>query len=97
MEYRRRDVPHKRVDTGGAVHKTDRNGDIYYLYPSESGRTFDPSVLPSPPPEAERATPDVLDSVYRPLLRELPINTRHIAELEARGIALFGGLFESQT
>lgn len=78
----------RRIDTGAGLHKVDKAGADYWLYRRDGHEPYRRSTgeLPSQP-QAERADPLTLDSVYRTLLATLPLSPSHRQALRQRGLS----------
>lgn len=80
----------KRRDNGTGTRKVDSSGADYWLYELNGHGSVrsGPEVAATRDSEApERATPEILDLVYRTLLGELPLNPVHRQDLHARGLS----------
>lgn len=71
----------------GAFEKTDKAGGVYWVHPRNPSapRRQAPQLPPAPQPE--RASPYELDTVYRALLRRLPLEQHHLRNLRDRGLS----------
>lgn len=72
-----------RVDTGEGLHRQDKNGSDFWLYPQNGASTRKPSLQPEP----QRADPGRRNAVYRSLLALLRLSPDHRRALEDRGLS----------
>jgi hypothetical protein len=81
----------RRVDTGAGLHKVDKAGAEYWLYPLDGHTPSRQSIIElSSQPGRERiecADPATLDHVYRAVLTALPLSPTHRQALRQRGLA----------
>jgi hypothetical protein len=84
----------RRSEAGGE-HRTDKNGEDYYLHrliPSANGEAWqEPQLSLADCPKDEEGNPiaadaDLRNKIYRRLLLCLPLHQHHIEELGRRGI-----------
>jgi hypothetical protein len=77
----------RRVDTGGGIHRVDKVGMSYWLYPMMDTRPERPVIELPVRHSPERASPDVLHRVYHAWLDRLSLTQIHYNNLRSRGLA----------
>jgi hypothetical protein len=76
----------RRADTGEGIHRVDKVGMSYWLYPLKGARPARLAIELPLRQSPERASLDTLHRVYRSLLGSLHLAPSHYANLQGRGL-----------